>query len=198
MEIRDRSQQYQGGVRSAVCAFGPVACIGQANALQLLEINSGACRGGVMPEGIHPGTGRRPDAVEFADRQGFDGCRPRLGRDVVLALRLAVTGGELSRPETCRGEMPAEAFSHPYRPRDARGPCVGTTRTNHGPSNLHKHRLISSPAFEVGQPATVVVGLACRLRAVQGFPTPTRIRLCGSFRSLFHDGPVFRQRKIPL
>jgi hypothetical protein len=41
------------------------------------------------------GAGRRPDTVEFADRQSLDERQPHLRRDDVLAVRLAVIGGEL-------------------------------------------------------------------------------------------------------
>ena len=50
---------------------------------------------GVEAEGVHLGAGRRPDAVKLADRQVFYERRPHLRRDDVLAIRLAVVGGEL-------------------------------------------------------------------------------------------------------
>jgi hypothetical protein len=50
---------------------------------------------GVEPKRVHLGAGRRPDAVEFADGQGFDEWPPHFRRDDVLAVRLAMVGGEL-------------------------------------------------------------------------------------------------------
>jgi hypothetical protein len=50
---------------------------------------------GVKAERVHLRARRRADAVEFADGQSFDERRPHLGRDDVLAIRLAVVGGEI-------------------------------------------------------------------------------------------------------
>jgi hypothetical protein len=48
----------------------------------------------MQAERVHLGARRRPDAVEFADGQRLDERRPHLGRDDVLAVRLAVVGRE--------------------------------------------------------------------------------------------------------
>ena len=50
---------------------------------------------GAEPERVHLRARRRPDAVEFADRQRFDERWPHFRRDDELAVRLAVVGGEL-------------------------------------------------------------------------------------------------------
>src|ERR1035441_8684049 len=49
----------------------------------------------VKSERVHLGAGGWSDAVEFSDRQRFDERRPHIRRDDVLAVRLAVVGGEL-------------------------------------------------------------------------------------------------------
>jgi hypothetical protein len=52
---------------------------------------------GVEAQRVHLRAGRRSDAMESANRQGLDEHRALLGRDGVLAIRLAMIGGELSQ-----------------------------------------------------------------------------------------------------